>query len=98
MRRARGVLRVLRLRVPQLLLVLAVLGACGDLRVKMGVYNTLDDAKRAGAIESGWIPEGVPASASELREGHLPDGRHWGVFAFRPANALPLLLPAEEKA
>jgi len=74
------------LQVLMVLAVLPVLGACGDLRVKMGVYNTLADAKHAGAIESGWVPHGVPASASDLREGHLPDGRHWGVFAFSAAD------------
>jgi hypothetical protein len=63
-----------------------LLAGCGDLRVKMGVYNTLDEARKAGAIAEGWVPERVPASASELREGHMPDGRHWGVFAFQPAD------------
>jgi len=65
--------------------VLLVLG-CGDLRVKMGVYNTLEDARQAGAIANGWVPERVPPTASELREGHMPDGRHWGVFTFQSAD------------
>ena len=68
------------------LLLLLVLAGCGDLRVKMGVYNTLDEARQAGAIANGWVPERVPASASDLREGHMPDGRHWGVFAFQAAD------------
>jgi hypothetical protein len=63
-----------------------VLAACGDLRVKMGVFNTVEEARRGGAIAAGWIPERVPEGASDLREGHLPDGRHWGVFAFQPAD------------
>jgi hypothetical protein len=79
--KVRWVLRVLVLPVLSVLLV-----GCGDLRVKMGVYNTLDEARKAGAISSGWVPEGVPASASDLREGHMPDGRHWGVFAFLAAD------------
>jgi hypothetical protein len=65
-----------------LVLVLAAPVGCGDLRVKIGVFATVDEAREAGAIAAGWIPAGVPARASDLREGHLPDGRHWGVFAF----------------
>jgi hypothetical protein len=67
--------------------VALLLGGCGDLRVETGVYNTTDEARRGGAIGGGWIPAGVPESASDLREGHLPDGRHWGVFAFHPSDA-----------
>jgi len=67
------------------LLAVAVLAACSDLRVKVGVFQTLDDARAAGAVTAGWVPEGLPADASDLREGHLPDGRHWGVFTF-PQN------------
>ena len=65
------------------LMVLLALGACGELRVKAGVYNTVEDARSSGAIAAGWIPERFPAAASDLREGHMPDGRHWGVFAFQ---------------
>jgi hypothetical protein len=66
--------------------VLLLIAGCGDLRVQMGVFNTADDARRAGAMTSGWIPDDVPAASTDLREGHLPDGRHWGVFAFTPAD------------
>ena len=68
--------------VPMVLL----LAGCGDLRVKMGIYANLDEARKAGALASGWVPEGLPAGASDLREGHLPDGRHWGAFSFPGAR------------
>jgi hypothetical protein len=64
------------------LLVLMVPG-CGDLRVKYNVFNTADEARHGGAIAAGWVPAGIPPTASDLRAGYLPDGRHWGVFAFR---------------
>ena len=67
-------------------LVLAVPG-CSDLRVKEGIYATVDEAKAAGAIQAGWVPAGLPAGAADVREGHLPDGRHWGVFTFAPGDA-----------
>ena len=69
--------------------VLFVVG-CSDLRVKMGVYANVDDARTAGAITNGWVPEGLPRGTSDLREGHLPDGRHWGVFTFPAGDAAPV--------
>lgn len=60
--------------------------SCSDLRVKEGIYANLDEAKAAGAIEAGWVPSGLPADATDFREGHLPDGRHWGVFTFGPRD------------
>jgi hypothetical protein len=69
--------------------VLAVLAltACSDLRVKEGIYANLDEAKVAGAIQAGWVPAGLPPGVADLREGHLPGGRHWGVFTFGPRDA-----------
>ena len=74
--------------VPRVLaaLMLLTVTACGDLRVKVAVFNTAAEAQTAGAIAAGWVPEGIPTSASDLRAGYLPDGRHWGVFAFRAAD------------
>lgn len=77
--------RVSVLRTLPVLLALIAAG-CGDLRVKLAVFNTAGEARAAGAIAAGWVPEGLPASASDLRAGYMPDGRHWGVFAFAPAD------------
>jgi hypothetical protein len=77
--------------------LLAVLVACRDLRVKEGIYANVAEARAAGAISSGWVPEAVPPGATDLREGHTPDGRHWGVFAFaqRDADAVRALVGQE---
>ena len=78
------------LRVPKVLRVLVpmvlVLAGCSDMRVKMGIYANLDEARGAGAIASGWVPDGLPTGTSDLREGHAPDGRHWGAFSFPSAE------------
>ena len=74
-----------------------LVAACGDLRVKMGIYANLDEARKAGALANGWVPEGLPAGASDLREGHLPNGKQWGAFTFPSAEdtALRALLGSE---
>jgi hypothetical protein len=82
------VLRVLVPRVLRVLMVLVVLGGCSNLRVKAGVYANLDEVRKAGA--GNWVPEGLPPGTSDLREGHLPDGRHWGAFSFPGADAAPI--------
>ena len=76
-------------KVPVVLMVLVLLASagCSDLRVKMGIYANLDEARKAGALANGWVPDGLPPSAADLREGHVPDGRHWGVFSFAAADA-----------
>lgn len=66
---------------------LTIAAACTDLTVKVGVYQTLDEARTAGAIAAGWVPEGLPPGANDLREGHLGDGRHWGAFSFPATQA-----------
>jgi hypothetical protein len=47
------VLEVLTVRVLKVLVVLLMLTGCGDLRVKMGVFNNVDEARRDGAIDAG---------------------------------------------
>ena len=74
-----------------------LLCACGDLRVEVGVFATVDEARQAGAIAAGWVPAELPEAASDLREGHMPDGRYWGTFTFPPADeaAVRALLDSE---
>jgi len=74
------------LRVGAVACVLLLAIACSDLRVKEGVFDTVDEARAAGAVAAGWVPDALPTSVRDLREGHLPDGRYWGVFTFPPAD------------
>jgi len=64
-----------------LLIACACLSACADTYV--GVYATLDEARHAGAIARGWVPEGLPSTTTDIREGHdLDTNAHWGTFTF----------------
>ena len=69
------VLRVLVLTVLMPMVLTAV--GCSDLRVKVGVFDNVEEARAAGAVAAGWVPDWLPKDASDLREGHLPDGRYW---------------------
>jgi hypothetical protein len=64
--------------------------ACAGVRSESDVYATLAEAQAAGAVEAGWVPAGLPAETTDLRNGHTPDGSHWGLFAFPPDRAEPL--------
>ena len=75
------------LKVLAVLLMGGLVAGCDSLRVQEGIYANLTEARDAGATTRGWVPQGLPPSASDLREGHMPDGRHWGVFMFAAADA-----------
>jgi hypothetical protein len=70
---------------------------CAGIETKTGIYATVGEARAAGAIERGWVPEGLPASATDLREAHHGDRQQWGVFVFAPADgeAVRALVGAE---
>jgi hypothetical protein len=70
--------------------LMALLAGCSGVDVQVGVYQTLEEARAAGAIDNGWVPQGLPASAADLREGHLDDGRRWGTFSFDASHRAPL--------
>jgi hypothetical protein len=83
-----------------LIAVIVVLaGGCADLNSQANAYATLEEARQAGAIANGWIPDGLPPGTYDLREAHLPGTTdRWGLVNFPPAesNALRALLEPEE--
>jgi hypothetical protein len=70
---------------------------CAGIETTSNVYATVAEARAAGAIERGWVPEGLPASATDLREAHRGPEAQWGVFVFPPADgaAVRALVGAE---
>jgi hypothetical protein len=76
--------------VPIVALTLASAG-CRDLDVVTASYNTLADARAAGAIASGRLPDGLPPGATDLREAFDTDtNRRWGLFNFPVGEAAHL--------
>ena len=66
-----------------LVALLIAAGACRNIDVVTASYATLDEAKKAGAIERGWVPDGLPPGTTEIRDAHdLDSNRHWGLFLF----------------
>lgn len=83
--------------------------ACDYLNTRETGYATIADAREAGAIAAGFVPDHLPASAREIRERHTTDGREvWGRFEFsepdrelvgsacRPANPGHVPMPGSE--
>ena len=68
-------------------LLLAAAVACSDVNVRTASYSTLAEARQAGAIEKGWLPDGLPPGTRDIRIAYLPDssGGPWGLFNF-PEN------------
>jgi len=61
--------------------------ACGYTDAITNAYATRAEAEEAGAMDSGWVPRGVPPSGHDLREAHNPDThRRWGLFSFAPSD------------
>jgi hypothetical protein len=90
--------RILLTMIPALVAAASI--GCRDIDVVTASYATLDEAREAGAIERGWIPEGLPPGAHDLREAH--DGRssrRWGLFSFarEEADSLRRLLEPDER-
>ena len=73
--------------------------ACAGVKSQTYAYATLAEARQAGAIAKGWIPEGLPDGSHDLREGHVPGTpQHWGLFEYPQAEerALRALLSEQE--
>ncbi len=76
-----------------------VLTGCSGISAQTNAFATLVEARQAGAVTKGWIPEGLPAGSHDIREGHVPGTKqHWGLLEFPHVeeDALRALLEPEE--
>jgi hypothetical protein len=62
--------------------------ACAGINSQTNSFATLDEARQAGAMAKGWIPEGLPAGSHDIREAHLPGTpQRWGIVNFPQSEA-----------
>jgi hypothetical protein len=54
-----------------LLLLTFILTSCGERKVS--IYSTYAEAVKDGAVDRGWVPEFIPAYATEIYEAHDVD-------------------------
>ena len=52
--------------------VLIAAAACAAIDAQTNSFATLAEARQAGAIANGWIPDGLPPGSHDIREGHVP--------------------------
>ena len=82
-----------------LAIVLMLSTACSGINAQTNSFTTLADARQSGAIGKGWIPEGLPPDAHDIREGHVPGtSERWGIFEYpesQEATLRALLQPDE---
>jgi len=68
-------------------IVSTVAGGCSGINAQTNSFATLAEARQAGAMSKGWIPEGLPAGSHDIREGHVPGtSQRWGLFEFPHAE------------
>jgi hypothetical protein len=82
-----------------IVIALLVAAACSELNSQTNAFATIAEARQAGALANGWIPEGLPPGAYDLREAHVPGtAQRWGIVNFPPseAPALRAILESEE--
>lgn len=68
------------------LVSLPVLVGCGafDFYIMDAAYEGMHEVREDNAINRGWIPEHLPATAHSIRERHSGDTNEgWGTFKFR---------------
>jgi hypothetical protein len=85
-------------RVPLAVLVAAGL-ACSGVSSRTNTFATLAEARAAGAIAHGWVPDGLPPNSHDMREAHVPEStKRWGLFEYPPSEdgTLRALLRPEE--
>lgn len=64
------------------LLLASCRGIDQSLTSKTAIYATFPEAQADGAIGRGWVPDGLPPGATDLRVAYLSDGTQWGVLSF----------------
>lgn len=90
-----GVMRLCRVGIA----IAASAAACSGINSQTHSYATLAEARQAGAVGHGRIPDGLPPGTYDIREAYVPQtSQRWGVINFPPAESdtLRALLQPDE--
>lgn len=80
------------------LVVACLAAACRDTNVITNSYSSLAEAREAGAMANGYMPDGLPPSAHDIREAHDPGSADsWVIFSFPDAERDQLKALLDEK-
>ena len=64
-------------------IALMLVSGCSGINAQTNSFATLAEAREAGAIAQGWIPEGLPPGSHDIREGHVPGtSQRWGLLEY----------------
>jgi len=67
--------------------MLTVASGCAGIKSQTNSFASLAEARQAGAITNGWIPDGLPPGSHDIREGHVPGtSQRWGLFEYPQAE------------
>lgn len=78
-----SMLHAAAVRLCAAVLVLSFLQGCAGANSQTYAFATLEEARRAGAVAKGWIPDGLPPGSHDIRVAQLPGStRHWGIVNF----------------
>ena len=72
---------------------------CRNIDVLTNSYADLEEARAAGAVSAGYLPEGLPPGTADIREAHdTKSSRRWALFTFPPGegNAVRALVEPQE--
>ena len=80
-------------------LICLLAAACSGIESRTYSFATLAEAREAGAIEQGLVPEGLPPGTREIRQAYVPGtAQRWGIINFPPeeGDVLRAMLDPDE--
>ena len=83
-----------------LAVVVVLVSGCRDTKIVTNSYANLAEARAAGAMSAGYIPEGLPPGAHDIRAAYDPNSvDRWVIFSFPDSERdqlMALLDPSEQ--
>jgi hypothetical protein len=68
--------------------VAVLAAACAGINSQTNAFATLDEARQAGAVAQGWVPDWLPPGSHDIREAHVPGtSALWGIVNFPQEQA-----------